>query len=174
MFVVDNNVLDGFERHDDDVVDFLKTLFGFISAIGHLEVESKMFDRPFAAVLLGVLVTEFLNGDVGEVDEHIVHLPDIRRVKLVTKTTKALFIEIGFDRAIRGNEDVDSKIKLFATHKKWIINVFTNNICFIHIKPFKSIVEIRIWSYFLQLINFLQQKYSYIIITLYLALEIYY
>lgn len=71
-----------------------------------------MLDRPLPPVLLAVLAAVFLDGDIGEVDKHVVHLGHIRRVELIAEPPEALVVQIGFDRTVRGHQHIDPQVKL--------------------------------------------------------------
>ena len=115
VLVVDNDSLHRLERHDDDVVDVLKTSVGFFGSKHHLHVESNAFDRPLAAMLVRVLFAILLNRDVGQMHKHVIHFGDVARIELVAEPPEALVVQIGFNWTIASYQHIDPQIKLLAT-----------------------------------------------------------
>ena len=61
-------------------VHFIKELIGDFLASSGLEVDAEVVDGPLAAVDVVVVVGALLNGDVRQVDEHVVQFVDARIV----------------------------------------------------------------------------------------------
>ena len=100
MFVVDDDALHALERHDDDVVDIFKTAVGLLRPIHHLQIKFQVFSGPLTAVVAAVLLAVFLDGHVGEVHEHVIHLCDIRRIELVAKPAESFIVNVCFYRSV--------------------------------------------------------------------------
>ena len=105
VLVVDDDTLNTFQGHYDEVVDIFETLRRFLSSIHHLKVEFQTFCRPLASMVSTVLLTVLLNGHIGQMHKHIVHFSDIWGVHLIAKTTKALIINVGLNRSVVGYQD---------------------------------------------------------------------
>ncbi len=77
VLVVDDHALHALERHYDDVIYVFKTTACLFCPIHHLQIKLQVFGRPLAPVVPAVLLAVFLDGHVGEVHEHVVHLGDV-------------------------------------------------------------------------------------------------
>lgn len=77
MLVVDYDTLDALEGHNDDIVDILEAPICLLCPVDHLQVKFQVLSGPFAAMIATVLLAVLLNGHVGEMHEHVVHLSNV-------------------------------------------------------------------------------------------------
>jgi len=100
MLVVDDYVLDRLQRNVYYVVDVLEALVSFCFAHRLLQVEPQVADRPLRAVSVIVVVGQFGDRDVRQMDEHIISLIHIVRVLGDTKAGKPKLVDPGFQRPV--------------------------------------------------------------------------
>ena len=74
-------------------------------------------------MLLVVFVIFLLNGHIGQVNHHIVHIRRIRRVFFITEASKALRTQPDLQRLIAGHKYVNTQVKLFATDQQRTVNI---------------------------------------------------
>ena len=104
MFVVDDDTLYTLQGHYNHIVDLLEAASGLLSAIHHLQIELQTFGRPLTSMITTILLTVFLNGNVGEMYEHVIHLRDVRGIQLVAESAKSLIIDIGSNGSVAGDQ----------------------------------------------------------------------
>jgi hypothetical protein len=76
---------------------------------------SLYLDVPLAAVLGVVVLVVLLDGDVGQVDEGVVHVAHVRVVLGVTEAREAVHVLVGLQRPVARHQHVDAQVKLLAT-----------------------------------------------------------
>jgi len=103
VLVIDDDCLHTFERHYDEIVDVFEAARGLLSAVHHLQVEFQTLCGPLASVVSTVLLAVFLDGHIGQMHEHVVHLCNIRRVELVAKPPETFVIYVCSDGTIACN-----------------------------------------------------------------------
>lgn len=113
-------------------------------------------------MLVRVLFAILLNGHVGEMHKHIIHLSHIAGVELITEPPEPLIVEVRFDRPIAGHQHVDPQIELLSAYKQGIVDVSADNIDFIHVKVLEGSVEVGAGYYLFELVDLLQQEDTYV------------
>ena len=91
MLIVNHYGLHRFERDVDNISDALKALVYEFFSFGHLEVELQILNRPFASMCvlcLTVICCTLLNGNIGQMDHHIIQLGHIGCVLFCTEASK--------------------------------------------------------------------------------------
>ena len=80
MLIVYDDVLHRLKRDVYYVVDVVEALVSFAFAHGLLQVKSQISDRPFWAVPVVIVVVELGDGNVGQMDEHVISFVHVIRV----------------------------------------------------------------------------------------------
>ena len=83
---------------------------------------------PLAAMRRVVILVVLLNGHVGEVNERVVQLPDVRAVLHVAKARKTVQVLVAAPRSVGGNDNEETQIELLAAHKQWILDVAADDV----------------------------------------------
>lgn len=113
-------------------------------------------------MLIAVFLTKLLNGHVGEVDKHIVHLTDVRSIQLVTESAETLIVEVCFDRSVGGDQDVDTEVELLSSYQQRILNVLADNVDLVHVEVLEGRVEVGSREDLFELVDFLEKEYAYV------------
>lgn len=159
MLVVDNDGLDAFQRHDDEVVDLLKAALGLLFPVYGLEVKFQVFGGPLSSMIPRILLAILLDRHIRQMHEHIIDLSYVRRIQLIAKPPKSLVKHPRLQRAIRRHQTVHSQVKLLPTDKHWIVNVARDHPHIVRLEVLKRRVEVGPRDNFFQLVDLLQQKY---------------
>lgn len=100
----------------------------------------------------------FLDGDVGQMDEHVVDFGHVWRVQLVAKPSEAFVEHPGFERAVRSDETIHSEIEFFAADEHGVIDVTGNDPDVVGLKVFEGGVEVGTGDDFFELVDFFKQE----------------
>uniref|UniRef100_A0A480HXA7 Putative tubulin polyglutamylase TTLL1 isoform X3 n=1 Tax=Sus scrofa TaxID=9823 RepID=A0A480HXA7_PIG len=123
VFVVVHHRGHGLQRLHDDPVDLVEQLAGHLLAAGALEVEPQVADRPLAPVDVVVVLPVFLNGNVGEMNEHVIQLTGAGGVLHGAKAAKPEFVHVAAQGAVRGHQDVQAQVELPAADEERVADV---------------------------------------------------
>lgn len=123
MLVIDYDRLNGLQRDIHDVSNAFEQLFTCIFAASLLDVELEVLNCPFASVVLVVTITILLNGDVCQVDHHVVHFSHVARVFFGAESREASSVQIGSQRFVARDQNVHAQIEFLTTDEQGLLDV---------------------------------------------------
>ena len=130
----------------------LETVLRLLLAVHSLQIELKTFSGPLAAMIVIILLTILLYGNIGQMHKHIIDFGNIRRIQLVAKPAEPLIKNPSLQRSIAGDQTVNPQIELFLSNQHGIIHVTGNDPGIVGLEVFEGGVQVGAWHDFLQLV----------------------
>jgi hypothetical protein len=99
-----------------------------------------------------ILLTILLYGNIGQMHKHIIDFGNIRRIQLIAKPAEPLIENPSLQRPIAGDQTINPQIELFLSNQHGIIHVTRNDPSIVGLEVFEGGVQVGAWHDFLQLV----------------------
>ena len=96
--ITDHDWSHGFQTMNNEPSDFVKEFVSFLFASSGLQKQPQILHGQLSSVNVIVIFAMFLNGNVGQVDVHVVHFVDGVIVLGRAKTSESVLVQIHFQR----------------------------------------------------------------------------
>lgn len=154
MLIINDHRLYTFKWDIYYILDFVEAFVCSHFATSLFEIKPKILNAPLATMLLIVIIVLFLDGNVSEMNHHVISIWYIWAVFFITETSEAKGAQPYFHGSITCNKYIYSQIKFLRTNKQWFVNISANNVgLLVHLRLEGKFTSVSPFLNLLQLID---------------------